>query len=130
MNFKLDENLGSFMAEFLVASGHNCHTVPDEGLSGARDVDVFSAAVREDRILVTLDRDFGDVLRFPPEGTAGTAVLAPHGRLSKVVLTHLAQGLLRMLDVHPIKGQLWILEPGRVRMHGSSVEWDDQSGKT
>lgn len=45
------------------------HTVIDEGLSGANDVDVLAAAVAEDRALITLDLDFANPMRFPPHET-------------------------------------------------------------
>jgi hypothetical protein len=41
-------------------------TVREQGLAGAADEVVFGACIAEGRTLVTLDRDFGQVLRFPP----------------------------------------------------------------
>lgn len=55
------------------AAASIAHTVFDERLSGAEDRAVLAAAVAEDRVLVTLDRDFTNVLIFPPESTAGIA---------------------------------------------------------
>ncbi|MCC6775935.1 MAG: DUF5615 family PIN-like protein [Hyphomicrobiales bacterium] len=44
-------------------------------LSGNTDVALYEACRAESRVLVTLDRDFGEVLRFPPEESAGIAIL-------------------------------------------------------
>ena len=41
-------------------------TVRDQKLQGASDEEVFEVSVGEGRALVTLDRDLGQVLRFPP----------------------------------------------------------------
>jgi predicted nuclease of predicted toxin-antitoxin system len=67
VKLKLDENLGRRWASQLRDGGHDVHTVIDEGLSGADDVDVLAAAVAEDRELVTMDLDFANPIRFPPK---------------------------------------------------------------
>ncbi len=61
MKLKLDENLPHDLADYLAGRGHDVNTVPDEGLAGADDAAVLSAASGEDRVLLTLDRGFGDV---------------------------------------------------------------------
>jgi predicted nuclease of predicted toxin-antitoxin system len=44
VKFKLDENLPASAAAILADAGHDVDTVPAEGLTGARDPDVVSAA--------------------------------------------------------------------------------------
>lgn len=75
MRLKLDENLPYDARDAAVALGHDVDTVVDEALGGAGDPDVLAAAVREDRFVVTLDRGFGDVRRYPPGTHAGIVVL-------------------------------------------------------
>ena len=77
MKFKLDENLPAAVAHLLDAHGHNVHTVLDESLGGSTDSAVVTAAGREDRVLVTLDRGFGDVRAYPPGTHPGIIVLRP-----------------------------------------------------
>jgi predicted nuclease of predicted toxin-antitoxin system len=50
-------------------------TVHEQGLSGASDEAIFQACKTEARVLITLDRDFGQVHRFPPKEAAGIVVL-------------------------------------------------------
>jgi hypothetical protein len=66
VKFKLDENIGRRGIEFLRASGHDVSTVADQGLSGIGDRALFDVCAAEGRALITLDNDFGQVLRFPP----------------------------------------------------------------
>ena len=66
MRFKLDENLSRSVAEMFRTRGHDVMTVRDQKLQGASDEEVFEVSVGEGRALVTLDRDLGQVLRFPP----------------------------------------------------------------
>lgn len=75
MRFKLYENLSRGVYELFREAGHDTVTVREEGLQTAPDDRVCEAAAREARILVTLDRDFGQVLRFPPEASARIIVI-------------------------------------------------------
>jgi len=71
VKFKLDENLGSLGRQLLTDAGHDVSTVNEQQLSGASDKGLYGVCVQEHRVLITLDRDFGHALRFPPETTAG-----------------------------------------------------------
>ena len=71
MRLKLDEKLPHEARAAAVALGHDVDTVVDQELGGASDPEVLAAALRDDRFVITLDRGFGDVRRYPP----GTAVL-------------------------------------------------------
>jgi hypothetical protein len=83
VKLKLDENIGRRGIELLTASGHDVTTVWDQGLRGVTDETLFEICASEGRVLVTLDRDFGEVRRFPPENSAGIAILelGPDGTL-------------------------------------------------
>ncbi|MBI5478488.1 MAG: DUF5615 family PIN-like protein [Deltaproteobacteria bacterium] len=117
MRFKLDENLGPSVKALFAGRGLDCLTVREESLGGAPDEEVLRASVAEGRVLVTTDHDFGNVLQYPPASTAGIAVLSPPGRAARAMLVRLAQTLLAALESGAIGGKLWIVEPGRIRVH-------------
>lgn len=71
MRLKLDENIAVSAAPRLAALGHDVHTVPEEGLGGRPDADVWLAAQTEERFLVTQDLDFSDERRFAAGTHAG-----------------------------------------------------------
>ena len=102
MRLKLDENLPDEAREAAVALGHDVDTVVEEELGGASDPDVLAAARREDRFLVTLDRGFGDVRRYPPGTHGGIAVLRVDsqdaGSVADAMTTFLSNDLLG--DLH------------------------------
>lgn len=75
MKLKLDENLPLQIASRLRALGHDVHTMQDEGLSGCNDSDLWKAAQRERRSLLTQDLDFSDARRFVPGSHHGIVLI-------------------------------------------------------
>ena len=117
MKFKLDENLAHNGRDLLVADGHDVMTVAEQQMGGFSDEQLYEVVRDEGRVLVTLDHDFGQVLRFPPEATAGIVVLECRGRISPKAIRARIADLTAVLRTQPIHRQLWIVEPGRVRIH-------------
>jgi predicted nuclease of predicted toxin-antitoxin system len=59
MRFLVDECSGPAVAEWLREQGHQVFSVYDES-RGMSDEDVIQMAFRENRILITNDKDFGE----------------------------------------------------------------------
>lgn len=62
MRFLLDECLSERLAPLLVDAGHDVVHVAERDLAGRVDDEVLAAAVDEDRVLVSADTDFGELL--------------------------------------------------------------------
>ena len=116
MKLKLDENLGTRGMETLVADGHDVCTVSIQGLTSASDEELAKRCADEGRGLITLDLDFSNPFRFPPEGGPGIAVLRGPARLTKADLDKLLKTLLIALRNQNLTGNLWIVEEGRIRV--------------
>ena len=114
--FKLDENLPRDAEAFLRKAGHDVHTVLDERLGGSPDSSILAASGAEDRILVTFDLDFSDIRAYPPGSHKGIWILRPHTQSIDDTLS-LLKGAAAVLETEPAAGRLWIVEPGRVRIH-------------
>ena len=117
MKFKLDENIGLRGLALLTAAGHDATTVSAEGLSGTSDSALLEVATKERRVLIKLDHHFGQVLRFPPHVSAGSVVLEPGPRATSRMIEDRIREFLTGLDLNAPAGRLWIVEPGRVRIH-------------
>jgi uncharacterized protein (DUF433 family)/predicted nuclease of predicted toxin-antitoxin system len=98
VKLKLDENLGRRGLELLKASGHDATTVSEQGLSGVTDEKLLEVCSAEGRALVTLDRDFGQVTRFPPKRSAGIIVLDAGPRTTLQAILERLREFLAILE--------------------------------
>jgi predicted nuclease of predicted toxin-antitoxin system len=64
VKIKTDENISADGVALLRSDGHDVTTVSERGLAGSDDDRLFRICVAERRTLVTLDRDFGHILRL------------------------------------------------------------------
>jgi predicted nuclease of predicted toxin-antitoxin system len=78
MKIKLDENLPARLAPVLGYLGHDVHTVHDEQLAGRPDEEIWEAAQKESRFLITQDLDFSDMRRFAPGSHNGILLIRLH----------------------------------------------------
>ncbi len=116
MTFKLDENLSRRVQEILQEAGHDVTTVAGQSLSGIPDEDLAGVCKRESRCLITLDLDFADLLRFPPQQTPGIVAMRHPGRVTWAALELLTQNLVQHLKNDSPVGSLWVVEPARIRI--------------
>jgi predicted nuclease of predicted toxin-antitoxin system len=113
--FKVDENLPNEVADRLAQLGYDVATVFDEGLNGHPDSDVADACKAERRALLTLDRDFGNILAYPPDQYSGIIILSPL-RTDKPRVLSLFERLIPLLATEPVDGKLWIVEETQIRI--------------
>jgi hypothetical protein len=86
-----------------------------EGLEGQSDDAVISVCQQEMRILVTLDLDFADILRYPPRLYPGFVVLRPHWQ-DKSHVIDLLRRAVPLFSPDAVAHRLWIVEESRVRI--------------
>lgn len=71
MKLLLDENLSWLHAAALRDRGHDAVAAVEAGLAGEPDERVRAFAINTGRILLTLDADFANILRFPAGRNSG-----------------------------------------------------------
>ena len=116
MKLKLDENFDVRLVPDLIKEGFDADTVVAEGLKGNPDETIYETCNAVGRTLITLDLDFSNPLRFPPDVSEGIVVTRP----SKAMLSSIRATLwsiVPQLKTGAVKGKLWIVEPGRIREH-------------
>lgn len=117
MKFKLDENFGAGLQSGFLKSGHNVETAASENLSGTTDEHIFEICCSEGRCLITLDLDFSDPVRFHSRLCGGIVIFRMPRRFSMRLFESMIDRFLQELDVLGLKGDLWIVEPGRISVH-------------
>ena len=117
MKYKLDENIGMRGVQLLANAGHDVATVYDQSLGGTPDDNLFEVCVAEKRTLITLYHDFGQVIRFPPETSHGIVILEIPPRANPDTIIVRLKEFLSVLAIQSLGRELWIVEPGRVRIH-------------
>jgi predicted nuclease of predicted toxin-antitoxin system len=77
MRFLVDECTGPAVAAWLISSGHDVYSVYDQS-PGDSDDDVLARALAEYRILITNDRDFGELIFREGRSHRGVVFLRLH----------------------------------------------------
>ena len=117
MKLFLDENLSPQHASELRTEGHDAIAVLEAGLSGATDEQVLRFAVENGRILVTLDADFANVMRFPPEQTLGVVRLKVHPANEERIRQAIRRALLFLHNINLV-GRLAVVDDEKIRIRG------------
>ncbi len=115
MRFKLDENLPREVASEFKSEGHEATTVVNEAMGGAPDAEIAEVINRENRILVTLDTDFGDIRAYPPEDYPGFIVLRIE-RQDKNTILKLIRKIIPQIEDEFEEGSLWVVEANQIRV--------------
>ncbi len=94
-----DENIHPDVLAFLRNRGFDVRDVKEEGLAGTGDEDLLLLAFREDRVVVTHDRDFGKMVFAAMHPMVGIVHLRPGHISAEFVIESLASLLEMDLDL-------------------------------
>jgi predicted nuclease of predicted toxin-antitoxin system len=113
MRFLADENIPGVAVTALAANGHDVAWVRSTA-PGMSDSDVLAWAVRDNRILLTFDKDFGELARNSalPASCGVILIRVPPPRAGNAG----AQFAASIASRHDWAGHFSVIEPGRVRM--------------
>jgi len=109
-----DENLPREAVESLRASGHDVAWMAEDAPS-TTDLYVLAKACAEERVVVTCDKDFGELaFRTGMPALFGIVLLRVPPMLSELV----AELAVRTLESSPdLRGRFWVVDPaGAVRV--------------
>ena len=115
MKIKLDENLPRRAGSILTAAGYDVDSVEEEGLAGADDPTVSEAATADKRLVITMDRGFGDIQRYPPGSHAGILVLRVDDQSAVSVVDTLSR-LVASTDLADLRRCVAVFRNGDLRV--------------
>jgi predicted nuclease of predicted toxin-antitoxin system len=115
LKFLVDNALSPILSEGLRRAGHDSVHLRDYHLQMAQDEIVLDRAAKENRILISKDTDFGDLLTL--SGASGPSVIL-FRRVSDQPAAQLDLLLanLEKLAEHLERGSIAILERNRIRV--------------
>jgi predicted nuclease of predicted toxin-antitoxin system len=118
MRFLADESCDFCVARALRDAGHDVVAVIDVA-RGAEDSAVIDIAIRQQRIFVTEDRDFGQLLYAAGRPACGVILL----RFPSSARAGLPKAVVNLVANHgeKLRNRFVVIQPGRVRF-GASLE--------
>jgi len=101
LRFLADENIFPSIISYLRKSDHDVKGIQESGLSKVMDDKIIDIATQEERTIITFDKHFGDILRYPPQNLHGIILIRIHPPLLDNIFTMLIlskEGLLFYLS--------------------------------
>ncbi len=118
MKICADENLFEPIIDYLKIFGHDVLSIRGSGFSGISDDEVYQLACKEKRVIVTMDKDFSRMFRYPPEKCGGIIVVKIYKRTVDVTLL-MFKKFYESMQEKDIFTNLVIITPDGVRIRKS-----------
>lgn len=118
MKLFANENLFEPIISYLREGGHDVLSIRDSGLSGISDNEVYERACREDYVIITMDKDFSRIFRFPPEKCGGIILVKIYKRTIDETLI-IFKKFFENIKAEDVKQNLVIITPEGVRIRRS-----------
>lgn len=115
MKIKVDENIPLRLVAALRDVGHDVQTVAEEGLTSRPDAEIWAAACREGRFLITQDLDFSDIRLLRP-GTHPGLLVVRLREPGAVALAARVNAALRATSIESLAGCLSVLTDRKLRI--------------
>jgi len=112
VKFLADENIEGPIVAFLRSEGHDVLYVA-EGLPGIDDDKVIARANADDRILLTSDKDFGELVFLGRRSTSGIVLLRLGSERTTDKLASIRELLARHSD--SLRNHFTVVGPRRIR---------------
>jgi len=122
MRFFTDENVATSVVAALRRHGHDVKDIKEEKLQGTSDKEIIRRAYNEERIIITHDRDFGNVLSFSIRHHGVILLRFKNQRpeiVAKVLLDFLGSDIK-----HKLQNNVTIISEERITVHRADLALD------
>ncbi len=118
LQFFADHCVPSSIIRGLQAAGYTVYCLRDYIRQDTPDDQVLAQAQRMDGILVSLNGDFSDIVRYPPSHYKGILSLQVkiHPEIIPYILSHLVEYLTQHPTSEHFNGKLFLVEVHRIRV--------------
>ncbi|MBI4411475.1 MAG: DUF5615 family PIN-like protein [Deltaproteobacteria bacterium] len=114
--FVIDEDMPRSLGKLLKNSGFDAKDIRDYGLRGAGDSEIFKFARENKAVLVSGDLGFGNILVYPLDSHWGIVIAHFPNEMTTDEISRQLIKRIQELQESDFKGNLMIMEPGRVRI--------------
>ena len=90
MRFLADMGVSSGVVEWLRNHGHDAKHLREEGLHRMPNGEIFAKAIHENRIIITFDLDFGEIVALAKGKTASVILFRLHNTRTSHLLDRLS----------------------------------------
>jgi predicted nuclease of predicted toxin-antitoxin system len=115
MNFLADESCAGPVIRALREAGHDVAAIA-EVAKGATDEQVLQRALNEKRVLITEDRDFGELVFARGRSSAGVILVRFHSSVRRAKPATVVEAVTKLGS--RLRDAFTVVEPGRVRISG------------
>jgi predicted nuclease of predicted toxin-antitoxin system len=120
LKIKVDEDLPKGIAESLRRVIPDTLTVLEEGLSGTLDPKLWVTAQREGRFLITGDKAFANIKKYPPGTHHGVLLLRPN-ETGVLQMCGLVDDVLKLGNLENLARCIAVASPGRLKVRRPKV---------
>lgn len=118
---KIDEQLSQILKDPVREAGYEVSTVLDQGLSGKLDEELWPIVQKEGCFLITADKEFGDIRRYPPGTHVGVLLLRPDNE-SLPVYRDLLKSVLKKYRLETLSGKTAVATSRGIRIRKEAAE--------
>ena len=115
MRFLADMGVDQRIVDWLRTQGHDAIHLREQGLHRAADADIFAKAIAEDRIVLTFDLDFGEILALAGAVVVSVVLFRLYNTRTPFVQKRL-EAVLAADATALEKGAIIVVEDGRHRV--------------
>ena len=116
----LDADMPRSSVKVIRSSGFEVEDVRDIGMRSAKDKEIIEYALNNNRVIVTRDTDFGEILRYPKH--PGAIILRLPNTFTTKEVNKRLKGFLSSVSETEIKNAIIIVELSRYRRR-DLTEW-------
>ncbi len=118
--FVIDEDMPRSTGKILKEHGYDVKDIRDFGLRGASDEEIYEFAQKEKSAILTGDRDFGNILRFPLGNHFGIVIAHFPNEMPTIRINNYLLERFKGLSEDDFKGNVIIMEIGKIRIRRSN----------
>ena len=113
LKFLLDADMPRSSAEVVRSMGFDVEDVRGIGMGSAKDREIIEYALKNSRLIITRDTDFGEVLRYPKH--PGAVIFRLPNTFTTPEINERLNGFLSSINEEKLRNAITVIERERYR---------------